>query len=222
MRSIPDRCTRITIGRVNIDRKSIMLKIGLTGGIGSGKSAVADQLAWLGASVIDTDAISHELTAPGGAAIDAIRKAFGDGAVAANGALDRDYMRAVVFDEPTERKRLEAILHPLIAQEVEQLARQATGDYVVFVVPLLVESGRWRNRVDRICVVDCDEPTQIERVRKRSGLDLTRIRQILGAQASRADRLAYADDVIDNGAHITLQALQARVLGLHQCWCNLA
>ena len=198
-----------------------MLKIGLTGGIGSGKSAVADSLATLGASIIDTDVIAHALTAPGGAALAPIQVAFGPQAIGQNGALDRDYMRDLVFEQPEQRKQLEAILHPLIAQTVQSQAQCATGTYVVFVVPLLVESGRWRDRVDRVCVVDCDETTQIKRVQARSGLDISRIMQILQAQATRQERLAYADDVIDNGSHMTLRVLESQVLGLHQRWCNL-
>lgn len=198
-----------------------MLKIGLTGGIGSGKSAVADSLATFGASIVDTDVIAHTLTAPSGAAIDGVRAAFGDQSITADGALDRDYMRALVFEQPAQRKRLEAILHPLIALEVQRQAQMADGCYVVFVVPLLVESGRWRDRVDRICVVDCDKSTQIERVRARSGLHIERIEQILAVQATREQRLACADDVVDNGAHMTLQGLKSQVLGLHQRWCNL-
>jgi len=198
-----------------------MLKIGLTGGIGSGKSAVADSLAAFGASIVDTDVIAHTLTAPGGAAIDDIRLAFGDQSLSADGALDRDYMRALVFEQPAQRKRLEAILHPLIAHQAQRQAQKAEGCYVVFVVPLLVESGRWRDRLDRICVVDCDKLTQIERVRARSGLSVERIEQILSAQASREQRLACADDVVDNGAHMTLQGLKSQVLGLHQRWCKL-
>lgn len=199
-----------------------MFKLGLTGGIGSGKTRVADMLAELGATVIDTDVIAHALTGAGGLAIEPIRVAFGEQAIAPTGALDRDYMRARVFDEPNDRKRLEQIIHPLIAQEVEHQAKQAKGCYVVFVVPLLVESGRWVDRLDRVCVVDCEPQTQIERVRARSGLSDERIQQIIAAQASRQQRLAMADDVIDNGALISLGELTSQVLGLHQRWCNLA
>ena len=199
-----------------------MFKLGLTGGIGSGKTKVADMLAELGATVIDTDVIAHELTGAGGEAIEPIRAAFGDRAIAGNGALDRDYMRVRVFDAPDDRKRLEAIIHPLIAQEVERLAREAKGCYVVFVVPLLVESGRWVDRLDRVCVVDCEPQTQIDRVQARSGLSPERIEKIMAAQASREQRLAAAHDVIDNGGHISLCELKSQVLGLHQRWCNLA
>jgi dephospho-CoA kinase len=198
-----------------------MLKIGLTGGIGSGKTQVANQLAQLGATVIDTDEIAHELSAAGGSAIEPIRQAFGDSAIAANGAMDRDFMRALVFEQPQARRQLEAILHPLIGQQVQQAAASATGLYVVFVVPLLVESGRWRDRVDRICVVDCEPQTQVQRVMRRSGLTPARIEQIMQVQASRAERLACADDVIDNSAQVSCEALQDQVLGLHRQWCNL-
>lgn len=198
-----------------------MLKIGLTGGIGSGKTQVANQLATLGATVIDTDEIAHALTAPGGQAIEAIRQAFGEQAIAANGAMDRDFMRALVFEQPQARRELEAILHPLIGQAVQQASAAACGQYVVFVVPLLVESGRWRERVDRICVVDCEPETQVKRVMQRSGLTRERIEQIMGVQASRAKRLASADDVIDNGADVSCEALSEQVLGLHRQWCNL-
>lgn len=199
-----------------------MFKLGLTGGIGSGKTKVADMLAELGAAVIDTDAIAHAITAPAGVAIEPIRAAFGDRAMTAAGSLDRDYMRARVFDNPSERERLQAILHPLIGLEAERQAGQSQGLYLVFVVPLLVESGRWIDRLDRVCVVDCERQTQIERVRARSGLSTERIEQIMAAQATREQRLEAAHDVIDNGAHITLQELHSQVLGLHQRWCNLA
>lgn len=199
-----------------------MFKLGLTGGIGSGKTQVANQLAALGATVIDTDEIAHGLTAPHGLAIEPIRQAFGNLAIKADGSLDRDYMRALVFDQPEARSQLEGILHPLIARQAAAQEHKARGSYVVFVVPLLVETGRWRDRVDRVCVVDCESQTQIERVQRRSGLSRARIEQIIQAQASRSERLAAADDVIDNGAHISCEMLQAQVLGLHQQWCNLA
>ena len=199
-----------------------MFKLGLTGGIGSGKTQVANQLAKLGACVIDTDEIAHALTAPQGQAIEPIRKAFGDLAIKSDGSLDRDHMRALVFDEPQARARLEGILHPMITQEVERATANAQGCYAVFVVPLLVESGRWRDRVDRICVVDCEPQTQVQRVQQRSRLSKHRIEQIMQAQATRQERLAVADDVIDNGAHTSCEALQTQVLGLHQQWCNLS
>lgn len=199
-----------------------MFKLGLTGGIGSGKTQVANQLASLGATVIDTDEIAHRLTAPHGLAVEPIRLAFGNLAIKSDGSLDRDHMRTLVFEKPEARAELENILHPLIAREAEQQASQAKGCYTVFVVPLLVEKGRWRDRVDRVCVVDCEPETQIERVQRRSGLSKARIEQIMQAQATRHERLAAADDVIDNGARISCEMLQAQVLGLHQQWCNLA
>ena len=199
-----------------------MYKIGLTGGIGSGKTRVADMLAEWGAAVVDTDAIAHDLTAPGGDAIAAIREAFGDAAITADGALNRAWMRDLVFREPDARTRLEGILHPLIGAQTQRAAAQAQGDYLVYVVPLLVESGRWRDRVDRICVVDCDPETQIRRVQSRSGLSAEAIQRIMAAQAARATRLAAADDVIVNDGATTVQALQARAKVLHDRWCQLA
>ncbi|MBV7484402.1 dephospho-CoA kinase [Bordetella sp. BOR01] len=199
-----------------------MYKIGLTGGIGSGKTRVADMLAEWGAALVDSDAIAHELTAPGGAAMPAIGQAFGAGAVAADGALDRAWMRDLVFRRPEARAQLEAILHPLIGQHTERAAAAAQGAYLVFVVPLLVESGRWRERVDRICVVDCDPETQVARVQARSGLTEQAIRRIMAAQAARATRLAAADDVIVNDGATSAQQLRARAKALHDRWCQLA
>lgn len=199
-----------------------MFSIGLTGGIGSGKSKVADWLAEWGAAVIDTDRISHDLTAPGGAAIEPLRTAFGADAIGPDGAMDRDWMRARAFADPAARLRLESVLHPLIGQAVQDQARQARGSYLVLVVPLLVESGRWRDRVDRICVVDCDPETQVRRVQARSGLTRSTIERIMSAQASRADRLAAADDIIVNDGSTDLDALRRRVLQLHQAWSDRA
>lgn len=199
-----------------------MLKIGLTGGIGSGKSKVADYWSEWGASVIDTDVLAHELTAPGGGAIESIRLAFGDALISAEGALDRDAMRELVFREPDARRQLESILHPLIYLLANQRAESAQGCYLVFVVPLLVESGRWREQVDRICVVDCDPQTQIERVQARSGLTPEAIGRIMSAQASRAQRLEAADDVILNDANTTITMLRQQALTLHTTWCRLS
>ncbi|MCX7222136.1 MAG: dephospho-CoA kinase [Burkholderiales bacterium] len=199
-----------------------MFKLGLTGGIGSGKTYVANLLAGWGASVIDTDQIAHALTAPEGLAIAPIRAAFGSDVIGPEGALDRARMRELVFSNPTERVTLEGILHPLIAQEVLVQAKAATGLYAVFVVPLLVESGRWRDRIDRLCVVDCDEATQIARVQARSGIPTDTIRRILDAQATRAQRLAVADDIIVNSASTTVEELEKQVLVLHEGWCNLS
>ncbi|CAM5218219.1 Dephospho-CoA kinase OS=Castellaniella defragrans OX=75697 GN=coaE PE=3 SV=1 [Castellaniella defragrans] len=197
-----------------------MLSIGLTGGIGSGKSQVADYLGSWGASVIDADRVAHELTAPGGAAIAPLRQAFGPGAICPDGSLDRSWMRERAFADTEVRRRLESILHPLIDQSVRAQAAQAQGRYCVFVVPLLVESGRWRERVDRICVVDCDVETQIRRVQARSGLTRSTIERIMTAQASREDRLAVADDVILNDGETDLDTLRARTRGFHDVWCG--
>lgn len=200
------------------DRK---LKIGLTGGIGSGKTAVADMLAELGAAIIDTDAIAHALTAPGGEAIEPVRAAFGDAVIKEDGSLDRAAMRKIVFADSEQRVRLESILHPLIGQAVERAAEETEGLYQVFVVPLLVESGRWVDRVDRVCVVDCEPETQIARVKERSGLTRDQIEQIISVQAMRDERLALADDVVNNGAQTDLEDLRKQVLVLHDQWCNL-
>ncbi len=194
--------------------------IGLTGGIGSGKSAAADLFAARGALMVDTDQIAHQLTAPGGAAMDAIRQAFGNGVVAADGALNRAAMRALAFEDPDARKRLEAILHPMIRAESERLCLAATTPYVMLVVPLLIESGTYRQRVRRLCVVDCPEEVQVARVMQRSGLEERQVRAIMAAQASRAERLAAADDVIDNGG--SYEQLAAQVERLHAAYLQLA
>lgn len=199
-----------------------MYKIGLTGGIGSGKSLVASLLEQWGASVIDTDAIAHELTEPGGAAIAPIRQAFGPDVITPDGALNRSVMRERVFAEPALRKQLESILHPQIAQVTEQRAALANGCYIVFVVPLLVESGRWRSRLDRICVVDCEPHTQVQRVQQRSGLTPEAIGRIMQAQATREQRLAQADDVILNGAGTTPDDVSRQAQVLHRQWCQAA
>lgn len=198
------------------------LRLGLTGGIGSGKTQVANLLAVWGATVIDTDLIAHALTVPRGAAIEPIRAAFGPLVIDGTGALDRASMRERVFADPGERQRLESILHPLIGEEAARQAARAQGLYVVFVVPLLVESGRWLDRIDRLCVVDCDEATQIARVGRRSGIPGETVRRILAAQATRAQRLALADDVIVNDATTSIEDLERQVLVLHKAWCNLA
>jgi len=187
--------------------------VGLTGGIGSGKSLVADMLAERGAAIVDTDAIAHALTAPHGAAMEALVAAFGPGFVTPDGALDRARMRALVFADPAAKLRLEAILHPLIRAEAEGRAARAAAPYVVFVVPLLVESGGWRARVQRILVVDCPENVQIQRVMARNNMAEEQVRAILAAQASRAARLAAADDVIVNDGPIA--ALGPEVDRLH-------
>lgn len=198
-----------------------MLKIGLTGGIGSGKTRVSDMLAELGAAIIDTDQIAHQLTAPGGLAIEPIREAFGDAMIDSSGAMNRAAMRTLVFAEPERRKQLEGIIHPLIAQQVLKHSESSRGLYQVFVVPLLVESGRWVNRVDRVCVVDCDEQTQLSRVMARNQVSEMTVRQMMAAQATRAQRLAVADDVVINDGSTSLEDLRKQVLDLHSAWCNL-
>jgi dephospho-CoA kinase len=196
------------------------LRIGLTGGIGSGKSTAAELFAAQGAAVVDADAIAHELTAAGGAAMPALVAAFGPQICTAQGALDRAAMRARVFGNPQERLRLESILHPLIQNAMQVQAARAAGEYVVLVVPLLIEHlQRWRQQVDRVCVVDCPESLQIARVAARSGLPHETIAAIMAAQATRAQRLAAADDVIDNAT--TRQALAAQVRALHAKYAAL-
>jgi len=196
------------------------LVVGLTGGIGSGKSAAADEFARLGATVVDTDAISHELTSPGGDAIAEIRRQFGNAFIDAGGAMDRKRMRDLVFSDPDEKRRLEALLHPMIRAESARRIAAARGPYAVHVVPLLVESPDHRARVGRVLVVDCPEELQLSRVRQRSGLPDAEIRRIISTQAPREARLAAADDVIDNSG--TVSALQQRVRELHQSYLKLA
>lgn len=175
--------------------------VGLTGGIGSGKTTVADFFAELGAAVVDTDVIAHELTGPRGAAIPQIVESFGPAVLRSDGSLDRTVMRQRCFSDPDARKRLESILHPMIRREsAERCERADHAPYVVLVVPLLIESGAYRERIDRLLVVDCDEAQQISRVMARSGLTEREVREIMATQISRAERLAAADDVVTNGA----------------------
>jgi dephospho-CoA kinase len=192
-------------------------RIGLTGGIGSGKSTVAGMLAARGAAVIDADAISRSLTAAGGRAMAPIAQAFGAHMVDAQGALDRQAMRQEVFRNPASKKQLEAIVHPLVSQITQAQAQAAieAGQHVlVFDVPLLVESGdRWRQQVDRVVVVDCDAETQRQRVAARSGLAPDEIDRIMAQQASRSARLAVADAVIVN-QDLSLAELEAKVAQL--------
>lgn len=198
-----------------------MLAIGLTGGIGSGKTRVSDLLGAWGASVVDTDAIAHDVTAAGGPAMASLAQAFGPQALRADGAMDRDWMRARVFEDAAARATLESIVHPLIAQETDRRAAQATGAYLVFVVPLLIESGRWVSRVDRVCVVDCEPETQVQRVQQRSGLTPDLIRRIMAAQVDRATRLAAAHDIVFNGADVTPQQLESAVRAQHHRWLQM-
>lgn len=176
-----------------------MLVVGLTGGIGSGKSEVARQFADLGVEVADADVAAHAVTARGAPGHGAVAKAFGDRAVAADGSLDRAWLRETVFADPEARKRLEAILHPLVRERLDAEVASWRGPYGLLVVPLLLERGGARSRVDRVLVVDCPEDEQVRRVTKRSGLAETEVRAIMATQLSRAARLAQADDVLDNG-----------------------
>lgn len=196
-----------------------MLKIALTGGIGSGKSYVANLWQQWGAAVIDTDVIAHQLTAPQGAAIAAIRAHFGADFIDASGAMCRQSMRNLVFTDSTQREALQKILHPLIRDFTFRQVEQAQGCYVVVVIPLLIESGHWLGYADRVCVVDCDEATQIARVTQRSGLTVDQIRRIMDAQATRQQRLAVADDVILNDTHTSLEQLTDQAKSLHDQWC---
>jgi len=196
-----------------------MLRIGLTGGIGSGKSTVAEFFAAHGVPVIDTDEIARELVVPGQAAYREIVRHFGDGVIAASGTIDRGKLRSRVFDNPQERERLEAILHPRIREETKRrLDRLETG-YVIVVVPLLIETG-FDGLIDRILVVDADEARQLERVAKRSGMNAEQAGKIMASQATRQERLARADDVIENNGE--LPDLERRVAELHARYRSLA
>jgi dephospho-CoA kinase len=187
--------------------------VGLTGGIGSGKSAAAAEFGRLGATVVDTDAIAHELTQPGGKAIPELERIFGAEAIGDSGAMDRGRMRGRVFADPVARKALEALLHPLIREESQRRIAAAQGPYVVHVVPLLIESPDYRSRVDRVLVIDAPEELQVERVRLRSGLSEAEVRAIVAAQTTRAERLAAADDVIENRG--TIDALRKQIAAFH-------
>ena len=193
--------------------------VGLTGGIGSGKSAAADEFAKLGASIVDTDVIAHELTQKGGAAIPDVERIFGKTYIH-DGAMDRKRMRDHVFARPEEKKKLEDLLHPLIREESSRRIAAAPGPYVVHVVPLLIESPDYRSRVDRVLVVDAPEEIRIARVQARSGLAADEVRAIIRGQAPSAARLAAADDVIDNGGE--RDALRNQVAALHQKYLQFA
>ena len=191
--------------------------IGLTGGIGSGKSIVSDLLRELGAGVVDTDLISHDITAPGGKAIVLIAQAFGSKFIDSQGALNRPKMRTLVFSDPQARQALEQITHPLIQQETAKQASELAKlgmPYLVFVVPLLIESGSWIKMIDHLVVVDCPEETQIERVMQRSNLPRSEVENILKAQTTREMRLAVANTVIENLG--CLDKLKSQVFHLHQ------
>ena len=190
-----------------------MLRLGLTGGIGSGKSTVAQIFLEAGASLIDADAISRAVTGSGGAAIAGIAAGFGSGFITPQGALDRDAMRQLVFADPSARLKLEAIVHPLVSLEAERQAEQAhlaSCDVLVFDIPLLVESKRWRQKLEKVLVIDCSEALQISRVIQRSHWTPEAVMQVIAQQASRPDRRAAADMVIYNQG-ITLEQLSGQV-----------
>jgi dephospho-CoA kinase len=209
-----------------------MFSVGLTGGIGSGKTLVADRFASRGVTIIDSDVLAHAVTAPGGAAMPAIEAAFGVEFVAADGSLDRARMRALVFSDNEAKHRLESITHPLIRAASDAAARAATGPYRIFVIPLLAESldparngarpkSHLKGRFDRVLVVDCARETQIERVMQRNGFSREQVEAIVARQASRSDRLALADDVIENDKAST-DAVYQKVDALHQHYLALA
>jgi dephospho-CoA kinase len=189
------------------------LRIGLTGGIGCGKSTVSDLFAARGASIVDTDLIAHALTAPGGAAMADLRATFGDGVADASGAMDRARMRSLVFSDAAAKQQLEAILHPRIRSATLAAAEAATGPYVLLVVPLLIEAGHWREQVQRVLAIDCPETLQVARVMARNGMTEAQVRAIMATQVSRAARRAAADDLIVNDAGI--DALEAQIAALH-------
>ncbi len=194
--------------------------VGLTGGIGSGKSTVADYFVALGAALVDTDAIAHELTAAGGAAMPALIEAFGNGIAGPDGALDRLAMRQLAFARSDARERLEGILHPMIRALSAERCKMAESPYVILAVPLLVESGTYRQRCDRILAVDCPENLQIERVMARNGMSIDQVKAILAVQATREQRLAIADDVLLNDGG--LDTVVKQIDDLHRTYLQLA
>ena len=198
----------------------VKLTVGLTGGIGSGKTTVANHLRSLGAGLVDTDEISHRLTGPGGASMGAIRAAFGGGYVTREGALDREAMRSLVFADAPARARLEAILHPAIRREAEAGLAGAPGPYAVLVVPLLFEKRGALERVQRVLVVDCPESLQVARTAARSGILEDEVRAIMGTQWPRWRRLQLADDVVWNGGEIA--SIDAQCERLHGFYCTIA
>jgi dephospho-CoA kinase len=198
---------------------SDVILIGLTGGIGSGKTTVAERLAQLGAAVVDTDAIAHGLTDAGSGAVDRVREAFGAAFIGADGALDRAAMRDLVFEDPAARAKLEAILHPAIRAAADRALAAASGAYAVIVVPLLFETRGYLERVARTLVVDCAEHLQVERTAKRSGLAAGQVRRIMGAQWPRWRRLQMADDTVWNGAEAA--AIHPQCERLHRFYAAL-
>jgi dephospho-CoA kinase len=194
--------------------------IALTGGIGSGKSSVAAIFKELGAAIIDTDEIAHQLTAPGQPGARAINEQFGSGYLREDGALDRDRMRKLAFSDPAAKKDLEAILHPMIRAGVDAAVKAAHAPYVVIVVPLLLETGAYRELAQRVLVIDCSEEQQIARVMRRNALAADAVRAIIASQVSSAERLKHADDIIRN--ETSLAALRAEVVALHREYLELA
>jgi dephospho-CoA kinase len=199
-----------------------MFSIGLTGGIGSGKTTVADMFGVRGVTVIDADLIAHQITAPGGIAMPLIESAFGPEFVTTDGAMDRVKMRARVFADPAAKAQLEAITHPLIRAESERQRSEVLSAYHIVVVPLLIEAGERASKVDRILVVDCPVETQIERVIRRNGFEREQVLAIIARQAMREARLAAADDVVVNDSAATLETLQREVDVLHARYLEMA
>ena len=195
-----------------------MLKVGLTGGIASGKSLVADLFAEAGASLVDTDLIAREVVAPGEPGLAAIVDHFGEEVIDASGQLDRRHMRTLIFSSQTRRRQLEALLHPLIRTRTLAAINAASGPYVIVVVPLLAETG-FAELVDRVLVVDCDEATQTQRLMARDAHSADEARRIIASQASRAERLALADDIIDNNGDA--ESTRQQVLRLHNAYLGL-
>lgn len=202
---------------MNAPPRGPIRRLGLTGGIGSGKSTVAGMLVRLGAQLVDTDAIARALTQAGGAGIEPLREAFGPDVITATGALDRERMRALAFGNPQAKGRLEAILHPLIGEEARRQAGQAGDRPVVFDVPLLTESPHWRQRVERVLVIDCSEAVQAQRVAARPGWSIESARRVIAQQAPRDRRRAMADAVIHNDQR-SLADLEVAVRTLWSCW----
>lgn len=204
--------------------KSVFLEmpfcVGLTGGIGSGKSTAANLFAELGAGIIDTDTIAHHLTQRDGAAITAIRTAFGKDYLTADGALDRAKMRGLIFSDAIAKQQLEHILHPLILEQAKaQLQQLQSKPYIIIVVPLLPQSPSFRQLVQRVLVVDCGEDAQVARVTQRSKMTAAEVRAIIAQQSSRDDRLLLADDVIHNEGDLGDLAGQVNIL--HQCYAKM-
>ena len=197
-----------------------MFTVGLTGGIGSGKSSVARLFADRGITIVDADEISHRLTTAGGGAIEPIRSVFGDEMIAPDGALDRIRMRELVFSAPDAKRKLERILHPLIGEQARREVAAARSPYVIHMIPLLIEGGNARARFDRVLVVDCPEETQIERVMARSGLKRAEVEAIMATQASRTQRLTQADDIVDNSGDPA--TLKPQIERLHTQYLRLA